>query len=217
MRSFSFLLLFVLGGCSSTTHEAGPPTPSAPVAEPADAGDAGCGDGTPCTFAPASLQFDSFAFHSVSVAANGFKRELDVTLPSTPLSKLPYFTDELVVSIDAQSRSAFSLSILHVKAKGADGVPEIVSFAAADLPRKVGAFTLKVPKDYAWLSSSLAPSLDYEVACHTTKAEVLSESEDRRVYHVKISGGCDWARTIGGSTDTTSETLSTELTLTLMP
>lgn len=216
MRSLSFLLFFALGACTSTTTEAGPPTPAAPIGDVADAGDAGCGDGTPCTFAPASLQFDAFAFHSVSIAGNGFKRELGVTLPSTPLAKLPYFTDELVVSIDAQSRSAFSLSVLHVKAKGADGVPEIVSFAA-EIPRKVGAFALTVPKNSAWLSSSQAPSLDYNVACHTTKAEVLSESEDRRVYHVKISGGCDWARAVGSSTDTTSETLSTELTLTLLP
>lgn len=205
-----FFLLGSLVACSSTeTLVSAPPSP-VPTAAEADAGVDGRPDDVALT--PASLHITALTFHSASVTSNGFKDGLDFTLPETTLAKLPYQTDEMRASISSQTSSNFIFSFSHFKARGKDDLPESVGFAA-EIPRKVGPFTISPPAYTAWLFSTEAPDLDYTVTCRTDHSEVLSESADRRVYQLRISGGCDWDR----SGSTTKETIVTELTITLLP
>ena len=211
---------------SGTSADGGPEGPAVcgdgqvQASEACDDGNTDDGDGCSrdCTkLAPASLHLDKFVFASLRTAANGFKEPLDIDLTNTKCDKLPFATEALRASIVKQAESSFSLRIAATKA-GAQPILNSFLVFGLEVPRKLGKFTVTPPKDLAWFSSSNAPELNYTVKCQVADAEVLSESADRRIYHVRAAGSCDWVRTDSGSlTSTTKETISTELTVVLLP
>lgn len=243
MRSTLLLLLLAgavaFAGCSSTTVVRSDPSP-APAPSGAVDGPAVCGDGArqlaeacddgnqedadgctkACALTPSSMHIHSFAFHSARASASNPPDLLDYVIADTTLAKIPSTsdmpqegTDSLDVTLASQTEGAFVVAIRRVAiAKGAP--PTIVGFTG-EIPRRVGAFTLPASKTFLY-SSHMSGAEDL-ATCRTDQGEVLSESSDRRVYRVRLSGGCDSTRSVSGRVETVKATLATELTVVLLP